>query len=138
MRHIESIIRSKYSVKLKSTSKSINWRKMELSWQILLFTYLILAFALYGILHWIEVVLGNENEKSNRVHLMWEFEYHTQFINAFSIIKYFSQLILFYINIFAKFAVHQLPFFLHRSLVFISLNVINGITNWINEKDYKH
>lgn len=35
---------------------------MEFNWQILLFTYLILAFALYGILHWIEVVLGNEVE----------------------------------------------------------------------------
>lgn len=31
---------------------------MEISWQLILFIYVILAFALYGIFHWIEEVLG--------------------------------------------------------------------------------
>lgn len=31
---------------------------MEFNWPLLLFVYVILAFALYGIFHWIEVILG--------------------------------------------------------------------------------
>lgn len=33
---------------------------MEFSWQLVLLIYVILAFALYGLFHWIEVVLGNK------------------------------------------------------------------------------
>lgn len=42
---------------------------MELTWQSILFIYIILAFALYGIFHWIEVVLGNIMKKIQNLQL---------------------------------------------------------------------
>lgn len=36
---------------------------MEMTWQLIVLVYVILAFALYGIFHWIEVVIGNLTHK---------------------------------------------------------------------------
>lgn len=42
---------------------------MEFTWQLILFIYIILAFALYGIFHWIEVVLGNVTDRKKYLNL---------------------------------------------------------------------
>lgn len=44
-----------------TSTHKITEHKMEFTWQLILLIYIFLAFALYGIFHWIEVVLGNEN-----------------------------------------------------------------------------
>lgn len=42
---------------------------MEINWQLILFIYVILAFALYGIFHWIEEVLGNDKLSLKNIEL---------------------------------------------------------------------
>lgn len=42
---------------------------MEINWQLILFIYVILAFALYGIFHWIEEVLGNDKSSLKNIEL---------------------------------------------------------------------